>query len=316
MPALVDNHRLAGQNPPIPSQPSVVQNLTRVAPEDLYLAHRAHIEGAIGCVCRRHALSQVDAEDFAGIARLHFIDHDYAVLRKFQGRSSLKTYLVVVATHLYRDWCNSRWGKWRSSVEAKRLGPLGVQLERLIVRDGLTFEEAYETLRTNFDIGDSRSSLEALAAHFPNRVGRYFVSDDGLADEPASSASPELALREQEAVAAARKTTQALRLAIRALDPQDRLVIRLRFQEDLSIAEIARALHLEQMPLYRRIERIRMTLRRALEAAGITAAAAAEVLEHGGFGGTTEGGGLRETTGGVRPFQQGGRGTVQTTRTP
>ena len=41
-----------------------------------------------------------------------------------------------------QDWRNARWGKWRPSAEARRQGALATHLERLMRRDGLTFEEA------------------------------------------------------------------------------------------------------------------------------------------------------------------------------
>jgi RNA polymerase sigma factor for flagellar operon FliA len=38
----------------------------------------------------------VEADDFASHPKLKLIEDDYAILRKFQGRSSLRTYLTVV----------------------------------------------------------------------------------------------------------------------------------------------------------------------------------------------------------------------------
>ena len=117
--------------------------------DDLYHLHRPAIEQAIRAVCRRQRLLPEDAEDFAGVVRLHLIDKDFAVLRRFEGRSSLGTYLLAVITHLGQDWRNARWGKWRPSAEARRHGPVGLQLERLIRRDGFTLDEACETLKTS-----------------------------------------------------------------------------------------------------------------------------------------------------------------------
>jgi hypothetical protein len=45
-----------------------------------------------------------------------------------------------------------------------------------------------------------------------------------------------------------------------------------------STVQIARALHLEQNPLYRRVNRIRHHLRQAIEAAGISADDVARLL--------------------------------------
>lgn len=47
--------------------------------------------------CRSMLLSASDREDLAAEVMLTFIDNDYAVLRHFRGRSSLATYLTVIA---------------------------------------------------------------------------------------------------------------------------------------------------------------------------------------------------------------------------
>jgi RNA polymerase sigma factor (sigma-70 family) len=251
--------------------------------EQLYLTHAALIDHAIAVVCRRQRLPAVDAEDFGGAVRLHLIEDDYAILRRFQGRSSLRTYLLVVVTHLYQDWRNARWGKWRPSAEARRQGPIGVHLERLVVRDRLPFEQAHEMLRTNFQAPESRASLEAMAARFPRRWGRHFVSDEAIQDHPAVDTRTDAPLDEREAADAARSAVAALAASVAALPAQDRLILRMRFHDDFSVADIARALHLDQKLLYRRVEKLLGDLRAALEGMGMTKSAAAEILEQGGF---------------------------------
>lgn len=51
-----------------------------------------HVEHA-----RSMVLSPADVEDIAAEVFLAIVDNDYAVLRRFQGKSSLPTYLTVVA---------------------------------------------------------------------------------------------------------------------------------------------------------------------------------------------------------------------------
>lgn len=284
--------------------------------EHLYLANRGLIDLSIAAVCRRHRLSTTDAEDFAGAVRLFLIDDDYAVLRKFQNRSSLRTYLLTVITHRYQDWRNARWGKWRPSAEAKRQGALAVHLERLVVRDGLTLDEACETLRTNFQVMESQRTLEAMAARFPARHGRRFVSDDVLEMEPEPTESADRAVRAREAAAAAEAAATALGKALAALPPQDRLILRMRFEDGFSWAQIARALQLEQKPLYRRVERVLTQLRAWLEASGLTAATAGEILQEQGFDRLFDGGDHgEEIRADVRPFVRADDSAIRATRT-
>jgi RNA polymerase sigma-70 factor (ECF subfamily) len=49
---------------------------------------------------RSRLLSSEDVEDIAAEILLKFVDHDYAVLRKFRGLSSLPTYLTVIARRI------------------------------------------------------------------------------------------------------------------------------------------------------------------------------------------------------------------------
>jgi RNA polymerase sigma factor (sigma-70 family) len=56
----------------------------------------------------------------------------------------------------------------------------------------------------------------------------------------------------------------ALRAALRALPDEDRAIIRLLYFERMSVAEIARSLHLEQKRLYPRVRRLLASLRKSL----------------------------------------------------
>ena len=271
-----------------------------------YLAHRDVIERALAFVCRRHGMTAVDAEDFSSTCRLHLMDDDYAVIRAYQGRSSLQTYLVSVITHFFQDWRNARWGKWRPSAEAKRLGAVAVQLERMLVRDGLTLDEAHETLRTNLGIDESRQALEDLAGRFPHRTGRTFVSDDAVSDRPAIDSRADAPLKQTEAAEAARRFTGLLADALGRLAVQDRLLLRMRFEDGCTVADISRALSLDQKPLYRRMERLLGELRTALEAAGLTNAVATDLLDQRGFDLKADRDDETEIWGDVRPFDRGG----------
>jgi RNA polymerase sigma factor for flagellar operon FliA len=68
--------------------------------------------------------------------------------------------------------------------------------------------------------------------------------------------------------------------ALAELKPTDGAILRLHFVAGLTVAEIARALHLDQKPLYRRIRKLCEQLRERLVAAGIDSARANEVIGH------------------------------------
>lgn len=278
------------------------------SPQEIYVANADLIERAIGSVCRRHNLYGVDAEDFAGVVRIHLIEDDYAVLRRFEGRSSLPSYLVVVITRKFQDWRNARWGKWRPSAEAKRLGETAVRLETLTVRDGLSLDEAHELLRTHHHIGDSRQALESIAARFPRRYKRSFVGDEAVDTMAAPTGSAEDAVMASEATTVAQRAAVALAAVLRHLPPRDRLILKMRFEDNCPIAGIAKALRIEAKPLYRYIEKLLAGLRRAVEAEGLTAADAAVAWSARGFDGLSQ----AESWGEVRPFDRSGAAPAQT----
>jgi RNA polymerase sigma factor for flagellar operon FliA len=71
---------------------------------------------------------------------------------------------------------------------------------------------------------------------------------------------------------------QALQRALQALPEEDQLILRMRYLSGASVADIARALHIEQKPLYRRIENNRARLRAILEESGISRELVSEFL--------------------------------------
>jgi RNA polymerase sigma factor (sigma-70 family) len=278
------------------------------APHEIYLTHADLIERTLSKVCRRHSLYGADAEDFSSTARLHLIEDDYAVLRQFQERSSLTSYLVVVITRQFQDWRNARWGKWRPSAEAKRLGDLAIRLETLTSRDGLTLDEAHEVLRTHYGVTESRQALEVLVTRFPRRFKRSFAAPEEMDTIPTGARSAQDELEAQEAVAAAQRGADGLAAALKTLTAQDRLILKMRFQDNCQIADIARALRLDAKPLYRHIEKLLTSMRKTLEESGLTANDMVAAWSQRGFDAL----GGRETFGEVRPFDRSGQAPALT----
>lgn len=236
--------------------------------QQLYLDHLELIEQVIRFTCRRHRCSADEAEEFGGVARLALVKGDYSVLAAFEGRSKLSTYLTVVLQRLFLEFRVHKWGRWRPSAEAKRLGPLAIRLETLISREGLSLEEAFQRLHA-IDPDFHREQATELAARLPARPLRRFEDEEALADLPSPGPAPEAALLDREAAAQKRRATACLADVIAALPAHDQLILRLRFGEGRQIVEIAEVLQTEARPLYRRIERLAQGLRQELEARGV-----------------------------------------------
>ena len=238
------------------------------------------IESVTRFVCHRQRVDPSQAEEFGSEVMLRLVENDYDILRRFQHRSSLRTYLTVVIQRMFLDYRNRLWGKWRPSAEAQRLGPVAIRLERLIAREGCGFDQACEVMRTNEGVTLTRAELEAIAVRLPIRTRRTVVTEDALDAMPQDQDSAGAGIAASDARAIGQQIRRALAPAVEAMSDQDRLILRLRFQEGLGVVDIARALHLDQRPLYRRFELLLRRLKDALETAGIDRDAARDAIEH------------------------------------
>ena len=253
------------------SSHGVPYNSARVmSGESDFLAALPVIDDVTGQVCRRHRLSATDAEDFRSDVRLHFIERNYEVLRQFEGRCTLSTYITVVVQRVFYDWRNRNWGRFRPSTEARRLGPVAVKIEELVVRDGWTLDQALETVRVNhrIEIDEStRAFCNTLSARSPSR---RMVSEDDAVDvvSPGPLADDRVVMAERDFLA--KRVKAALDRARSGLPAIERLILKMRFEDRVAVSDIARALHLEQRPLYRTVERLLDQVRAALEAEGIS----------------------------------------------
>jgi RNA polymerase sigma factor (sigma-70 family) len=247
--------------------------------EALFLSQLDLVDGVIAFVCARHHLRAADADDFGSYVKLKFVENDYALLSKFEGRSSLRTFLTVVIQRLFLDYRIAAWGKWRPSADAKRAGTVAVLLEQLIVRDAHSLDEACEMLRSNHNVTATRADLERLAARLPARTRRRFESDETLAALPANDRPLDDVAAGRDRRAAADRIAEVMPSLMARLVPEDRLLLALRFEDGRTVAEIAAILRLDQKALYRRLARLLGELRKGLETAGIDNRAVREIFE-------------------------------------
>ena len=243
--------------------------------EALFLEQLPVIERVIGWVCGRRGLRGADAQDFASVVKTRLIENDYEVLGKYEGRSSLKTYLVSVVNRMYLDFQVQRFGKWRSSAEARRLGPVAVRLEQLAYRDGLSFDEACGVLLSDPQVYETRDELHLVFVRLPQRARR---GSEAHQLEPAHLDGAAVPAERAERQELADRVFAAIRCSLARLPARDRVFLRLHFQSGLSVADSARALRADQKALYRRKVEILERLHGDLDAKGIKAEDAQELL--------------------------------------
>jgi RNA polymerase sigma factor (sigma-70 family) len=250
--------------------------------EDIFLANLDLIDGVVRFIARRHRLAPTDADEFASLARLKLIEDDYAALRAFKGNSTLRTYLVTVLNHLFLDDRTARWGRWRPSATAKRLGPTALLLERLTARDGLSEDAAIETVRTNHGVTESVVALRALVERLPGRIPRRPAGDE-LEDLPDPAPGADAEVLASERAQAGDRIGDSLERALSALESRERLVLRLRFQDALPVNQIAAIVEEDPKRLYRTIEKLVLRLRESMTRDGIHARDVLDVLDHEGL---------------------------------
>jgi RNA polymerase sigma factor (sigma-70 family) len=248
--------------------------------QKLLLEHLDLVDRVVRYIARRHHLSSADAEDLSSLVRFKLIDHDFAILRKFQGRSNLGTYLTTVIEHIYLDFCIGRWGKWRPSAAARRLGPLAMLLDQLVGREGLTFDEAAATLETNHGCTATREELRALYMQLPTRAVRRFATEEELTAVAARVGARDRALEREDELEIVERVERALARTLAGLGTREQLLLKLRFQDGLTVVQIARLLHTVPKPLYRQLQETIALLHNKLCQEGIDAADIERIVGH------------------------------------
>jgi RNA polymerase sigma factor for flagellar operon FliA len=249
-------------------------------PEQVFVQNLDLINRVAAFVCRRNHLNPQESDEFSSHVRFKLIEDSYAVLRKFEGRSSLSTYLTTVIQRLFFQYRVQLWGKWRPSAEAKRLGEKAITLERMLTRDDYTLAEAIATLTTGNDPLYTREEIEALYLRLPVRQPRpMLVPDNAVPDIPAPIAADD-GVMQQHRECTARAVSHALDDAIDSMDSQDKVILRMRFWYGKKVPDIAATLHMDQKKLYKRIDHLIGGLRVALEGAGIARDDIGDLLTH------------------------------------
>jgi RNA polymerase sigma factor (sigma-70 family) len=243
---------------------------------ELLETHLELIQRKLQHLSRRSGLPDSEAEELRSWALLKLVEDDYRILGRWEGRSSFSTYLTVVLMNLMRDYRTHLWGKWRPSAASRRRGPEGVLLERLLVRDGLSADEALERLRTEHGISLSPDEA-AWLAELHQRPGRRRVGEEELLQIPVDG-QVEARIEERERASAAERLREALAPLLRSLPAEDRLLLKLCFFKGLSIAAISPILGRPQRELYTARERCLKKIRRSLDEAGLGADQSRELI--------------------------------------
>jgi RNA polymerase sigma factor for flagellar operon FliA len=243
----------------------------RLNPEALFLEHLDWIDKVASITCSTRGMWGADAEDFIAWVRMKLVEDDYAVLRGFRGGSELKTYIAAVIARQFSSYRRAQRGRWRPSAAARRLGSPATELELLVQHEGYTPREAGEKLRTAGRTTLSDTELARLLDQLPRRgpPRPVEVGPTWLLDDIPDPSQPDERVVAEETEAHRKRLLDALGRAMEHLDREGQLIVRMHFADGYTLADVARTLRVEQKPLYRRVERLRVRLRAFLEGEGL-----------------------------------------------
>jgi RNA polymerase sigma factor (sigma-70 family) len=171
---------------------------------------------------------------------------------KLDGRASFPTWLRVVARHLCYDWHRKRYGRLRPFKSIQTFSPLELEVYHWRYERGLSREATLEHLRATWPVVDIEDlpDLESRIENSLNSRQHWLLSawtqrrsSQTISDTEENASNEMASVIDQgpnpEAIAIDRQQQAKLRSLVARLPPIDRLILHLRFEEDLSLEEIA-----------------------------------------------------------------------------
>lgn len=230
---------------------------------ELFAQHLEQIQGCVNAVARRRRLSTPDRDELLSFVAQRLLEKEQRVFAALAGCDCPTAFLERIVDRLWIDLTNQRWGRWRPTTKARRLGTTAIELDRLVRRDRLEPASALELLAARRPSGVAEDR-EVLARELAAQRRPESVALEGLELRSPDHPAGEL---ESERLALSRRLLDVVRASLAALPAMERAVVRLRFLEGLQAPAIAAATGLASAEVYRKLyaglDRLARELRRS-----------------------------------------------------
>ena len=228
-------------------------------------------------VCKRHFSNENDQNECYVFVLDSLKADNYKRLRAYQGRSKLNTYLYSLTNSLVIDFRRKRYGRRRIPASVAQLGKWAEAVYRLVCWQKFSFDDAYDFLRIDglfegpYDkfIKEIEPIRNAPCRENPtfqslNDPGNRFIQNtNGTNFNPLESLVQKLDRKRRF------NALEVIRETIKALSPEDQLLVRLVYGSEQPVSVAARVMGLSASAARRRLKGLLAKFREELLAKGI-----------------------------------------------
>lgn len=178
-------------------------------------------------------------------------DNDFRRLTAFKpnGPAKFRTWLTAVAANLCIDWRRSMYGRFSAPNVIRGLPEIDQIVFDCIYHQGMTRQEYLHVLKTRFPKITDRQIIEIKANIHTVLTSKQRWRLSTTKHRSASIDGPEESIvadeKGPEALVQSEQGREQLQKAMSRLEPRQRLFLQLRYQQDLTLLEVARLMGLK-----------------------------------------------------------------------
>lgn len=256
----------------------ILQQLGSPAAQDAWSIFLDDYGGAIYQVIRHFEADSEGAADCFQFICERLCESQFRRLRRFDphGPAKFTTWLRAVVRNLCLDWQRKQFGRSRPFRSVAQLSTLDQRVFQVVLQRGMPEQEALLYLATDFPELTAETLSESIErinhALTPNQkwLLQTRTASGGRrspdSDQHAQSTEPTSAAPDPETRAISAERIRLLARVVRKLPAKEKLLLRLRFEEEMTLEQIAKLMQLgNAQRVDRQIKQILFMLRTELD---------------------------------------------------